>query len=45
VANVYFELTREFNRDEPVALLACALAERWLPVVPADLEDDDADAQ
>jgi hypothetical protein len=26
VANVYFELTREFNRDEPVALLASGQA-------------------
>jgi hypothetical protein len=25
--------------------MACALAERWLPVVPAGLEHDDADAQ
>jgi hypothetical protein len=25
--------------------MACALAERWLPVVPAGLEQEDADAQ
>jgi len=45
----YLEEFRRARVDE-VALsdahpMACALAERWLPVVPAGLEQKDADAQ